>query len=131
MAFSIESRVPFLLPALVRFVLALPEDYLLTPEGTTKAVFRKAMRGIVPDAILDRVDKKGFPTPEKTWLLSIRAYVDRVLESQTAEQIHVLNMKEVQSQWKQTVNGSRQLDSPVWRWINIIAWAEAFNVTDE
>ena len=65
MAFSIESRVPFLTPALVNFVFSLPEAYLLTTDGTTKAVFRKAMRGIVPSAILDRRDKIGFATPGK------------------------------------------------------------------
>jgi asparagine synthase (glutamine-hydrolysing) len=131
MASSIESRVPFLIPALVKFVLALPEDYLLPPDGTTKAIFRKAMRDIVPDAILDRKDKKGFPTPEKNWLLSIRPHVERVLKSQMATQIHALNAKEIQSQWEQIMKGSRQLDSRVWRWVNAILWVEKFGVTVE
>jgi asparagine synthase (glutamine-hydrolysing) len=65
MAFSIESRVPFLTPALVNFIFSLPEEYLITPDGTTKAVFRKAMRGIVPNAILDRKDKIGLLLPKK------------------------------------------------------------------
>jgi asparagine synthase (glutamine-hydrolysing) len=128
MAFSIESRVPFLTPALVSFVLTLPEDYLLTSKGTTKAVFRKEMRGIVPDAILDRTDKKGFPTPEKYWLLSIRPFVEQILTSQTATQINALNLKEIMNQWEQIVSGSRQMDSCVWRWVNLILWAERFAV---
>ncbi len=87
MSYSIESRVPFLTPELARFVFSLPEDYLLPSDGTSKAVFRKAMRGIVPDAILDRRDKLGFPTPERDWLLSIGPWVERVLSSETAMNI--------------------------------------------
>ena len=81
MAFSIESRVPFLTPALAEFILALPEDYIVSCNGTSKAVFRQAMRGIVPDSILDRRDKLGFPTPEQQWLASARSWVDRAVTS--------------------------------------------------
>ena len=31
-------------------------------------MFRAAMRGLVPDAILDRKDKIGFESPEKDWI---------------------------------------------------------------
>ena len=41
MAFSIESRVPFLTPQLVSFLVRLPESYLVSSEGETKSVFRR------------------------------------------------------------------------------------------
>lgn len=113
MAFSIESRVPFLTPNLAKFHLTLPGHYIIIPNGTSKAVYRQAMRRIVPDVILERTDKMGFPMPERNCLLSIRPYVERVLNSWTATRIHAFNVKEVQSQWEQIVNGSRQLDSRV------------------
>lgn len=50
---------PFLDPRVVRFCLALPADIRATP-GTRKAVLRAALRGIVPDAILDRRVSRGF-----------------------------------------------------------------------
>ncbi len=64
MAWSVESRVPFLSPALAEFALRLPERYLVSESGETKHLFRRAMRGIVPNAILDRRDKIGFATSE-------------------------------------------------------------------
>lgn len=73
MRFSVESRVPFLDRALVEYSLSLPEDFLLGRDGTTKKIFRGAMRGIVPDAVLDRRDKVGFATPEKAWLTELTA----------------------------------------------------------
>jgi asparagine synthase (glutamine-hydrolysing) len=129
MAFSIESRVPFLTPALASFVFTLPEEYMVSPKGTTKAVFRRAMRGIVPDKILDRTDKIGFSTPEKQWLLSVGPYVEEVLNRRTAARIDALNTQEMKSQWEQMVGGARPPDSRVWRWMNLLLWAEQFEVT--
>jgi asparagine synthase (glutamine-hydrolysing) len=68
MAFSIESRVPFLDRKLVEYCLSLPEDYLVSQSGETKSILREALRGIAPDEILDRRDKIGFETPEHEWL---------------------------------------------------------------
>ena len=75
MRWSIESRVPFLTTEMAEFILSLPESYLLSTKGETKSIFRYAMRGIVPDEILDRRDKLGFQTPEKDWLFSNKLYL--------------------------------------------------------
>lgn len=62
MAFGIESRVPFLDHRLVQFCFSMPNEHKVH-HGETKRVLRKAMRGIVPDEVLDRRDKTGFITP--------------------------------------------------------------------
>jgi len=67
MRFSIESRVPFLDRALTEFLFSLPEEWLVGPDGTTKRILRDAMRGLIPDAVIDRRDKVGFETPEAEW----------------------------------------------------------------
>ena len=69
MAFSIESRVPFLDRAFVEYGIALPARQKIDA-GVTKVVLRDAMRGVVPDATLDRRDKQGYPTPANDWLRS-------------------------------------------------------------
>jgi asparagine synthase (glutamine-hydrolysing) len=128
MAASIESRVPFLTPAFADFVLRLPEEYILANDGTSKCVFRAAMRGIVPDAILDRRDKIGFATPEKRWLESLRPWVDRALASERARAIPALNLAAVQREWDAVREGRARFDFRVWRWVNLIKWAERFDV---
>lgn len=50
------------------FALSLPEEYLLAPTGETKRVLRSAVRGLVPDEVIDRREKVGFETPENDWL---------------------------------------------------------------
>lgn len=79
MRFSIESRVPFLERDFVAVVESLPPEFLIGPDGRSKFVFREAMRGIVPDAILDRTDKIGFENDESRWLLACGGWVTTVL----------------------------------------------------
>src|SRR5918993_466766 len=66
MAASIESRVPFLDDRLVEHVAALPSD-LKVRLWQTKAIFREAVRDIIPPEILTR-KKMGFPVPVGRWL---------------------------------------------------------------
>ncbi|MCI0376943.1 MAG: asparagine synthase (glutamine-hydrolyzing) [Gemmataceae bacterium] len=131
MAFSVESRVPFLTPALVGFVLRLPEEYLLGRDGTSKNVFRRAMRGLVPDAILDRRDKIGFATPEKSWLCELRPWVERTLRSERARSIPVFRASLLEREWRDVETGRKAFDSRIWRWLNVIRWAERLDVSFE
>jgi len=131
MAYSIESRVPFLTPALAQFVFSLPEDYLIIADGTTKAVFRAAMRGIVPDAVLDRRDKIGFATPERNWLGTLRPWVDEILGSEAAARIPAMNIRKVRQEWSRLREGRGRFDFRFWRWINLITWASRLNIEFE
>ena len=124
MAHSIESRVPFLTPALTQFALSLPEEHLIDRDGQTKAVFRRAMRGIVPDPILDRRDKIGFATPEHAWMLELRPYVEGRLNGETAARLPMLRVAGLNASWRAFCAGPAQRDFRVWRWINLIEWAE-------
>ncbi|MEQ1605313.1 MAG: asparagine synthase (glutamine-hydrolyzing) [Pyrinomonadaceae bacterium] len=65
MAASIESRVPFLDHKLVEFAAKMPREMKLR-DGTTKWILREAMKGILPDTILNR-PKMGFPVPVGKW----------------------------------------------------------------
>jgi asparagine synthase (glutamine-hydrolysing) len=131
MAHSIESRVPFLTPALVSFTLRLPEEYIIAPDGTSKNVFRRAMRDIVPDAVLDRRDKVGFVTPERSWLARSQGWVESVLTSAAAERVPALDRVGMCREWRGILEGRRPFDFRVWRWVNLIRWAERFQVTFE
>jgi asparagine synthase (glutamine-hydrolysing) len=66
MANGLELRVPFLDHKLVEFAATLPDAAKIQAKGG-KALLRRAMRGVLPDAIIDR-PKKGFPVPVASWL---------------------------------------------------------------
>ncbi len=67
MAHGLESRVPFLDHPLVEFAATMPAD-IKFKDGTMKQVLKNAMRPVLPDVIVDRKDKMGFPTPLTEWL---------------------------------------------------------------
>jgi asparagine synthase (glutamine-hydrolysing) len=66
MASSLEVRVPLLNRVLVEWATRLPHDQKLRG-FTTKYLFRKAMRRVLPPEITDR-KKKGFNMPVAKWL---------------------------------------------------------------
>jgi asparagine synthase (glutamine-hydrolysing) len=128
MAFSIESRVPFLTPRLADFVFRLPESHLLGGDATSKAVFRAAMRGLVPDRILDRRDKIGFATPEKKWLQALRPWIGDVLGQADDDSVPMLRMPAVRRELDAVLDGRAAFGWHVWRWINLIRWSELYSV---
>jgi asparagine synthase (glutamine-hydrolysing) len=71
MAFSLESRVPFLDHRFVELAFALP-DAAKFGHGWSKYGLRQALGGLLPTNVLWRRDKKGFPTPVGRWLRDAR-----------------------------------------------------------
>lgn len=124
MLFSVESRVPFLTPDIAEFIFSLPEEYLITNQGETKAIFKEAMKGIVPSKILSRKDKIGFQTPEKEWLMVQRDWINDLFNSEFVKQIPFIDYKKMLENWSYIQEGKIPYDSRVWRWINVIRWIE-------
>jgi asparagine synthase (glutamine-hydrolysing) len=125
MAFSLESRVPFLTQPMADFILQLPESYLIDGMGNTKAVFRSAMRGIVPDEILDRKDKIGFQAPGEPWVKELAPWIEQMLRSDALRGAPFLTHKKLLRHWELIRDGKIRLDSTVWRWISLAAWASS------
>ena len=118
-------------PEIVQFVLSLPENYLLSKNGIGKHVFRESMRGITPNSILDRKDKIGFATPERDWLLTLRPWVEGLLNSDTVKRMEFINAAEIQKEWTRATEGHGQFEFRVWRWLNMIRWVEQFDARIE
>ncbi|MDR2219356.1 MAG: asparagine synthase (glutamine-hydrolyzing) [Methylobacillus sp.] len=124
MYFSIESRVPFLTLEQVELLLSLPEHYLISQNGETKSVFRAAMRGIVPDEILNRRDKIGFETPEQQWLTSMAETVREWLQTDIG--LPFLDQSVIVREFEDIIAGRKAFSWQVWRWINFIRWYQHF-----
>lgn len=124
MRFSVESRVPFLTLDMVNLLLSMPEHFLISPQGETKHVFRAAMRGIVPDAILDRRDKIGFATPEQDWLLSMASTVREWLRADLG--LPFFDQTKVLQEFDQIAAGKKAFTWQVWRWVNFCRWHQQF-----
>ena len=64
---SLESRVPLLDTRLVDLVTTIPPK-LKFQGGRTKHLLKLAVKNLLPEKILNRKDKMGFPVPIKEWM---------------------------------------------------------------
>lgn len=118
MAFSIESRVPFLDHRLVEYAFSLNDSDRITPE-TTKRILRDAMKGIIPDSIYNRKDKKGFVTPgESKWL---RGPLSRLVATDMKIP-EFLNKERVGKLLSDYRNGDNSKATLVWRLAVLVDW---------
>ena len=123
MAFSIESRVPFLDHRLVEFAFGLKNEDKIR-ETETKYILRKAMAGILPKAIEERKDKKGFVTPgENKWL---RGPLSHLIEDDFKVP-GFLNKKLADQLIKQYKQGDNSKAQIVWRLATLNYWIKNFS----
>ena len=119
MAFSIENRVPFLDHFFVKPLFQYPNYYHVSKLGRTKNLFREAMKGIVPQEILERKDKVGFEGPE-TYLLKNYKLTDDECHAllSVLKTINYKNNQEIRAAFNNEENSRLK-----WRILNIAKWA--------
>ena len=66
-AWGLENRTPFLDHRIVELAFRLPPE-LKIRDMEQKVILRKVARGLVPDSVIDRKDKKGLIVPIQQWL---------------------------------------------------------------
>jgi len=126
MAFSIESRVPFLDYRLVEFVFQLQEKHLIS-EGRTKYVLREAMRNRIPDKVLGRRDKMGFVTAEEQWLKDHPADFEKHIRA-AIDGSNGFISPDCLKIFQQMKEGKLRFDFVLWRIISFGAWIKKFDV---
>jgi asparagine synthase (glutamine-hydrolysing) len=127
MAVSLENRVPFVTTALADFALSLPDQFLIGEDGTTKRLLRTAMRGVVPDEILDRKDKIGFVTPESRWFAespALRARLSAVIN----RPLPSCFSPDLRDRLRAVSGGHAPYGPDVWRCWNALRWAELLHL---
>ncbi len=88
---SLETRTPFLDYRLVELTTKIP-SLLKLKNFSTKYVLRESMNGILPEAIKNRKDKLGFPTPASVWFrTSQKDYLRDVIESKEFKDRGIFN----------------------------------------
>ncbi|GAA3703088.1 asparagine synthase (glutamine-hydrolyzing) [Terrabacter ginsenosidimutans] len=126
MRFSVEGRVPFLDPQLVRAVFAMPDDAIIR-DGWNKAVLRDAEQDILPASITRRRNKIGFTTPQNEWFREQREFIYQVLLSESFASRPYFNRVEVLNAFEQWLSGAGSLDSMAfWRILNVELWLREF-----
>ena len=124
MAHSIEARVPLLDHKLVEFASTVPAELQLR-KGRTKDLFKRALRGILPDEILDR-PKHGFAVPLGRWFRGQLGPVVRdLLLSDTCRRRGILNTAYMERLIRRHEQG-QQLDFHLWTLLSFELWWRTF-----
>ena len=123
MHFSIEGRVPFLSCDLAEYVYSLPEEFLISQNGTTKYIFRDAMKDIVPDKILNRKDKIGFETPQLMWIKNNKNKFRTKIEELSSN--NDLINKNILKKYDNILSSGKDINQ-AWRFINYAIWHNQF-----
>ena len=124
MAASIESRVPFLDHKLVEFTARMPRSMKLRG-GTTKWILREAMKGILPEEILNR-PKMGFPVPVGNWFRhEFKHVVDEYVLGKRAMERGIFDAAFVRSLVDKHNKGENH-DERIWALVNFEMWQRRF-----
>ncbi|MDP6700271.1 MAG: asparagine synthase C-terminal domain-containing protein, partial [Candidatus Latescibacteria bacterium] len=122
MAVSLESRLPLLDHRLVESAFAVPAAQRFAG-GQPKYLLRRAVAGLVPDPVLNRADKMGFPVPIFEWFQGeLRPFVEDVLLGEQTRQRGLFNPAAVE----QCLRSEKPFGRTVWGLLSLELWFRNF-----
>ncbi len=120
MAVSLEARVPLLNNELVDFALSVPGQLRVTRDES-KRLFRRAIRGIVPDSVLTR-PKRGFGIPLASWFRGPLRHRIEALRQESAAIDSYVERSAVERLVKEHAVARRDHSVMLWRLMVLEFW---------
>jgi asparagine synthase (glutamine-hydrolysing) len=125
MAHSLEARSPFLDHVLMEFVASLPPKLKLAG-AQKKRLLRAALRGVLPDAVLDR-PKMGFEPPIARWFRNeLRDMAYDILLSPRAVQRGYFQRRVVEAILAEHWTGREDRSLHLWELLMLEMWHRTF-----
>jgi asparagine synthase (glutamine-hydrolysing) len=123
MAHGLESRVPLLDHPLVELAATIPAD-IKFENGQLKHVMKTAFKRYIPEAVLARTDKMGFPTPITEFTRhQARAFVRDVFGSAQALSREVVNNAVV----LRRLDAEPRFGRKIWGLLSLELWQQEFH----
>jgi len=123
MAHGLESRVPLLDHPLVELAATVPSNVKFK-DGTMKHIFKQVVQPFLPEEIVERQDKMGFPTPLTQWING-EAYdfVCDVFSSQCALNRELVNNRRV----LEDITREPEFGRKIWGLLCLELWQQEFH----
>ena len=127
MAFGMEGRSPFLDKDLVEYSIAL-QDKMKIRGGYTKFILREVMKGIMPEKVRLRVDKRGFSVPMDEWYRTegFQKVVKEILESESFAKRGYFVPEEAKKLYERHLRGEVNVAKDIWKWVNLELWFRTY-----
>ena len=123
MAFSVESRLPFLDYRMVEFCAKLPLNKKIR-NGYSKAIMRDAL--LMPTKIRKRKDKLGFVTPEDKWIRENKKEFKQMFMSENVRANRFIDVAHIIEDWDDIIDKGKI--PYFFRIICLERWMELFKV---
>ena len=115
MAHSIESRVPFLDYRLVEFGTNLPPEHLVYND-ISRPLFRKSVEPYLPEEIVKRRDKLGYPVPFAEWTRGpIKNYVTDILLNENSPLFNFFDRPNLKTNLDMHLEGKIDYSWDIWK----------------
>ena len=126
MAFSVETRQPFLDHRLVEFLFSIPSD-LKIRAGVNKYILRRALQSELPEAVSSRISKLGFTTSAQVWFQEeLRDPIGELLASRSFKDRGVFDVRQIQQDFKAHCEGRANKTFAIWSCVNLELWFQHF-----
>lgn len=123
MGHSIENRVPLMDRGLIEFIASTPPTIKFRG-GKQKYLLRKAIVGVVPNQVLSRKDKMGFPIPINQWFAGpLKNFVHDILLSRKSKERSIFNKKGLSKILSSQHSAYSRL---LWGVLNLELWFQTF-----
>jgi len=124
MAFSIESRFPFLDYRLTEYALNTPYNYKMSA-GTTKILLRESLKDYLPNEVYERKDKIGFAVPVQNWVTDkLWSTLSNYLTTTDFPYLDV-------EAFRKTYPTKEAVDWKFWKIISLVAWYEEYKTVSQ
>jgi len=122
MAHGIESRVPFMDHELIEFVATIPASFKLK-DGNAKYILKESLGSYLPDSILDRKDKMGFPVPFVEWMKGpAKDFLVDILSTTSAQNRDYFNNRLA----LEKIQGESAFGRNIWGLLSLELWQKQF-----
>lgn len=122
MAFSRETRLPYLDHELVDFCISLPDSFLIR-HGWQKWILRQACGTAVPSDIRWRADKVGYAAPLDSWLrTALKDWAFERLNDSAVTGCVGYDRAAITRLWSEHQAGTANHSWALWRWISLAEW---------
>jgi asparagine synthase (glutamine-hydrolysing) len=127
MAFSLETRFPFLDHNIVERMLNTDTDFIYK-NGITKIILRQAMNGVLPDKVKNRMDKVGYETPEDEWFRSklFQKYFLEVINSSEFRKRPYFDFDKIQKLNSEHISMRKNNGQEIWKILHLELWLRKF-----
>lgn len=124
---GIGGRSPFLDREWVEYALSMADDMKIR-NGYTKWVLRDVMKGIMPEPVRMRRDKRGFSTPEDEWFRTpqFQEYIMAILSSNSFAQRGYILPQEAIKMYEKHLRGEINAAKDIWKCICLEMWFRIF-----